>query len=69
MADALYHHNNSTVYIHAVQDYARELGADPRAFYGYYYWQVIFPHTGGPVILPAGYPKVRPAPIVYPDEP
>jgi len=52
-----------------VQDYARELRGDPRAFYGYYYWQVLFPHTGGPVILPAGYPKVRPAPIVYPDEP
>lgn len=69
MADALYHYNNSARYIHAVQDYASEIRADHRAYYGYYYWQVLFPHAGGTVILPAGYPKVRPTPIVSPDEP
>jgi membrane-bound lytic murein transglycosylase B len=60
MADALYHYNNSTRYVHAVEDYARRIRADPRAYYGYYYWQVLFPHAGGTVILPAGYPRVRP---------
>jgi hypothetical protein len=34
--------------------------ADRRAYDGYYYWQVIYAHVGGSVILPAGYPKVRP---------
>jgi hypothetical protein len=60
MANALYHYNNSRDYVHAVEDYARAMRADIRAYYGYYYWQVIFDRIGGDVLLPVGYPKSRP---------
>jgi hypothetical protein len=33
---------------------------DRRAFYGYYYWQVLYRTTKGTFLLPAGYPRVRP---------
>jgi hypothetical protein len=60
MPDALYSYNNSRDYVTAIQDYARRMRSDPRAYYGYYNWQVIYAHLGGDVILPVGYPKVRP---------
>jgi soluble lytic murein transglycosylase-like protein len=60
MAQALYHYNNSLDYVRAVQDYASLMRADVRAYYGYYYWQVIYARLGGAVIMPEGYPKVRP---------
>jgi hypothetical protein len=63
MADALYHYNPSRGYVNAVQDYASRMRADGRAYYGYYYWQVLYRWVGGTVILPAGYPEVRPVPV------
>jgi membrane-bound lytic murein transglycosylase B len=57
---ALYDYNNSLSYVHAVEDYATLMRANPRAYLGYYYWQVVYDRRGGPVILPAGYPKRRP---------
>jgi hypothetical protein len=63
MANAFYHYNNSRDYVHAVQDYASRMRADTRAYYGYYYWQVMYTHVGGTVILPVGYPKVRPVAV------
>jgi membrane-bound lytic murein transglycosylase B len=60
MANALYHYNNSFDYVHAVQDYAARMTADARAYYGYYYWQVLYSRAGGTVILPVGYPRARP---------
>ncbi len=66
IADALYHYNPSRDYVNAVQDYAGRMRADRRAYYGYYYWQVLYTWGGGTVILPAGYPKVRPVPVHQP---
>jgi membrane-bound lytic murein transglycosylase B len=63
MPGALYHYNPSGDYVHAITDYAMRMRADPRAYDGYYWWQVIYARRGGSVILPVGYPKVRPAPI------
>jgi hypothetical protein len=63
MANALYHYNNSRGYVHAVQDYASRMRANTRAYYGYYYWQVMYAHAGGTVILPVGYPKARPVAV------
>ena len=40
----------------AVSAYASQLGANPRAFFGYYHWQVFY----GDTLLPEGYPA-RPA--------
>jgi len=60
MTDALYHYNPSIDYVRAVSAYAERMRADRRAYYGYYYWQVIYAHVGGLLILPVGYPKARP---------
>ena len=40
----------------AVSAYASQLRANPRAFLGYYHWQVFY----GDTLLPEGYPA-RPA--------
>jgi Transglycosylase SLT domain len=63
MADALYHYNNSRSYVAAVRDYATRMQRSPRAYDGYYYWQVIYSYAGHTVILPVGFPRVRPVPV------
>lgn len=59
IADALFHYNPSGSYVTAVESYAREMGKDERAFYGYYGWQVLYRTVKGTYLLPAGYPRVR----------
>ena len=56
MARALYAYNPSRRYVRAVSAYASQLRANPRAFLGYYHWQVFY----GDTLLPEGYPA-RPA--------
>jgi hypothetical protein len=56
MARALYAYNPSRRYVRAVTAYASQLRANPRAFLGYYHWQVFY----GDTLLPEGYPA-RPA--------
>jgi membrane-bound lytic murein transglycosylase B len=56
MAAALYAYNPSRRYVRAVSAYASQLRANPRAFLGYYHWQVFY----GDTLLPEGYPA-RPA--------
>jgi Transglycosylase SLT domain len=63
MADALYHYNNSRSYVAAVRAYATRMQRAPRAYDGYYYWQVIYSYAGHTVILPVGFPRVRPVPV------
>jgi membrane-bound lytic murein transglycosylase B len=57
---ALLHYNPSTSYVVAVASYAQEMRRDGHAFYGYYYWQVLYRTTKGTFILPSGYPRIRP---------
>jgi soluble lytic murein transglycosylase-like protein len=63
IADALYHYNPSRSYVRAVDVYAGRMRGDARAFFGYYYWQVLYDWVRGTVILPQGYPRVRPIPL------
>jgi hypothetical protein len=63
LGDALYRYNHSRAYVRAVQIYAGRMRADVRAFFGYYYWQVLYDHVGATVILAQGYPRVRPIPL------
>jgi hypothetical protein len=63
MGGALFHYNPSRAYVRAVQDYAAEMRDDPQSFLGYYHWQVLYRRAGGTVILPEGYPRVRPLPL------
>jgi hypothetical protein len=44
--------------VRAVSAYASQLHANPRAFLGYYHWQVFY----GDTLLPEGYPTRPPAP-------
>jgi membrane-bound lytic murein transglycosylase B len=58
MAAALYAYNPSRRYVRAVSAYAGQLRANPRAFLGYYHWQVFY----GDTLLPEGYPARPPTP-------
>ncbi|HTX07023.1 MAG TPA: lytic transglycosylase domain-containing protein [Solirubrobacteraceae bacterium] len=60
---ALHHYNPSIDYVRAVTDYASRMRGDPRAYFGYYVWQVTYALKSGLVELPAGYPAVRPVPV------
>ena len=52
---ALYSYNPSTHYVAAIKDYADVLIADPRAYDGYYAWQVYVTTTAGTMRLPEGW--------------
>ncbi|HJS93725.1 MAG TPA: lytic transglycosylase domain-containing protein [Solirubrobacteraceae bacterium] len=69
MADALYHYNPSIDYVRAVSAYANHMRTNPRAYYGYYWWQVILALRARRLIMPVGYPKVRPVPVTLPAAP
>jgi soluble lytic murein transglycosylase-like protein len=56
---ALLHYNPSEAYVVAVESYAQEMRRDGHAFYGYYYWQVLYQTGKGTFLLPVGYPGVR----------
>jgi hypothetical protein len=60
---AIFRYNNATQYVHAVNDYAAVLAADPGAFTGYYRWDVYYRTTAGDVLLPVGYESTTPIPV------
>jgi membrane-bound lytic murein transglycosylase B len=55
MDRALFSYNNDVRYVRAVKGYASTMFADPRAYRGYYHWQVYYAQPGGAVWLPVGY--------------
>jgi hypothetical protein len=59
IAEALFHYNPSDSYVIAVESYAHEMHKDERAFYGYYFWQVLYRTVKGTYLLPVGYPRAR----------
>jgi hypothetical protein len=59
ISDALFHYNPSRSYVIAVESYAHEMRKDERAFYGYYWWQVLYRTAKGTYLLPVGYPRVN----------
>jgi membrane-bound lytic murein transglycosylase B len=66
LSGALYHYNPSSDYVRAIADYAARMRADPRAYGSYYWWQVIYDRRGKPLVLPVGYPRVRPLAVTLP---
>lgn len=54
MDRALFAYNRSRAYVAAIEAYARVMLADPRAYDGYYQWQVYYSTTTGVVRLPEG---------------
>lgn len=57
---ALFHYNPSRSYVVAVESYAREMHRNARAFYSYYWWQVLYRTTRDTFLLPVGCPRARP---------
>jgi transglycosylase-like protein with SLT domain len=60
---ALWRYNNHSAYVRGVTLLARRMERDPRAFFGYYHWQVYYLTTEGDVLLPEGYETTRPIPV------
>lgn len=61
--DALFRYNNSTHYVRGVTLLAKVMERRPRAFYGYYHWDVYYLTSHGDVRLPVGYDRDRPVPV------
>ncbi|MGI8807358.1 MAG: lytic transglycosylase domain-containing protein, partial [Acidimicrobiales bacterium] len=55
LGKALFAYNHSQRYVNAVTAYAQQMGADERAYYGYYHWQVYYRLADGDRLLPVGY--------------
>jgi hypothetical protein len=60
---ALYRYNNHPAYVRGVAALARVMELDPRAFYGYYHWEIFFLSALGDVRLPVGYEATQPIPV------
>jgi membrane-bound lytic murein transglycosylase B len=54
---------HSAPYAVAVQDYARQMQADPRTLRGYHAWQVYYVTVVGDLWLPEGYASDREVPV------
>ncbi|QIG42693.1 transglycosylase SLT domain-containing protein [Nocardioides anomalus] len=63
IAQALYRYNNSEHYVRGVTRLAEVMQRDPRAYLGYYHWDVYYLTTRGDVRLPVGYDQRRPVPV------
>ena len=63
MDKALWGYNNSDRYVRGVQAYAQVMRDEPRAFYGYYHWQVYFLTQQGTLWLPEGYFQPESLPV------
>jgi hypothetical protein len=61
--DALFRYNNDTRYVRGVTLLAQVMERRPRAFYGYYHWDVYYLTDRGDVRLPVGYDRDRPVPV------
>jgi membrane-bound lytic murein transglycosylase B len=61
--EALFRYNNSTHYVRGVTHLARVMERRPRAYYGYYHWDIYYLTSRGDVRLPVGYEKARPVPV------
>jgi membrane-bound lytic murein transglycosylase B len=59
---ALWRYNNHAAYVRGVTLLAQRMERDPRAFLGYYHWQIYYVTTEGDVLLPEGYDAKRPIP-------
>jgi membrane-bound lytic murein transglycosylase B len=59
MHRALYAYNPSEAYVTAITGYAEVIGADARAFNGFYGWQVFVATKHGDQLLPEGWTRPR----------
>jgi len=55
MDKAIFAYNHDDGYVLAVKAYAENMLEDPRAFDGYYQWQVYYRTVDGTYLLPEGW--------------
>ena len=55
MDKAIFAYNHDDGYVAAVKAYAQNIIEDPRAYDGYYHWQVYYRTVDGAVLLPEGW--------------
>ena len=60
--EALFRYNNSTHYVRGVTRLAQVIERRPRAFYGYYHWDIYY-LTAGATSAAGGYSRDRPVPV------
>jgi membrane-bound lytic murein transglycosylase B len=60
---ALFRYNNHPAYVRGVAALARVMELEPRAFYGYYHWEIYYLSALGDVWLPVGYEATEPIPV------
>jgi hypothetical protein len=61
---ALYGYNHSDAYVRGVTLLAELMERRPRAFAGYYHWQIYYLTRRGTILLPPGYRAERPIPVL-----
>ena len=61
--EALFRYNNSDHYVRGVTLLANVMERRPRAFYGYYHWDIYYLTARGDVRLPVGYDRDKPVPV------
>jgi len=61
--EALFRYNNSEHYVRGVTLLANVMERRPRAFYGYYHWEIYYLTSRGDIRLPVGYDHDRPVPV------
>ena len=60
---AIFSYNNHPAYVRGVTLLAQRMERDPRAFLGYYHWQIYYLTREGDVLLPEGYRATKPIPV------
>ena len=60
---AIYRYNNANAYVRGVTLIAEQIQARPRAFLGYYNWEIYYLTDRGDVLLPVGYESTKETPV------
>jgi hypothetical protein len=61
--NALFNYNRSWKYVEGVKLYASVMQQDPRTYYGFHQWQVVYLSTHGDVWMPTGYETHERVPV------
>ena len=61
--NALWNYNHSDRYVRGVKHYSSIMEQDPRTFYGFHRWQVVYLSTHGDVWLPTGFEAYERVPV------
>ncbi|MBA2283109.1 MAG: lytic transglycosylase domain-containing protein [Acidimicrobiia bacterium] len=63
MNNALFRYNNDNRYVRGVLQYASVMAQDPRTYYGFHAWEIVFLSSAGDIVLPVGYESYESIPV------